>query len=976
MKKEEGSHIEKSSLLARWKNRSKKPETKGISKVADGVSIPLSYGQQRLWFLQQLFPKNPFYNYTELYRLKGKLNEEALLNSLKLVYEQHDILRSNYRLESGKTHIVINPDTDLDISRYDKSNLSPDEAEEAAMQIALKDSQTVFKLSEGSLLKASLIKLTEDDHILILSMHHIITDKWSMGVLRHQLSTYYRAFCNGDHPQSVKTEIQYRDYAYWQRKKGVDQPQLDYWKSKLAGDIPFLNLPTDFQRKIKPSFEGSFHEQHYSKEFSGELLELCKKIDATPYVVMLSVFYTLLFRYTEQEDLLIGTPISSRDQVALEDLIGFFNDTVVLRTKLSHNISFLDLVKSVKQTTLEAFSNKDVPFDILVKELNPERSLSINPFFQTMFLYHSVPEAESFGEELELSHSPLDGGVSKFDLTLYISENKGVLSSIFEYSTDLFESSTISLMHEHFKLLLEGILKDTNGPISGIPMLSEKEKELYTTSLDGVFAKNKGIHHYIEEQAKKHPQKTALVFGDKEISYEELNKKADTIAFSLMKKGVKRKDIIGLCIERSAEMVLGLLGILKAGAAYLPVDPAYPSERIDYILNDAKAYILLTQDSLLSSLESSHIQTFSIEECVDNKKANKKELPQTKDTDPAYVIYTSGSTGKPKGVPVSHRNIVNSTLSRTGFYGSDPESFLLMSSISFDSSKAGLFWTLCSGGCLVISEDRMEQDTDRIAEVISKHKVSHTLMLPSLYSTILSYGDPERLSSLTTVMVAGESCPASLVSEHFERLPQTALYNEYGPTEATVWCIAHRIREKDAKTSIPIGKAVANAEIYILNELLERVPYGAVGELYIGGIGLAKGYLHKPELSSQVFIPNPFEASSSERIYKTGDLVRYNSEGNIEFLGRKDQQVKVRGYRIELDEIEQHILRFESVEQAIVLIENNRKMPDPEKLGEHTTEDLVAILQKYLTEEEINDVLGAYENLDAEEKIAVLDRLS
>ena len=926
MEKEKELHNGKASLLSQWKSKNKtEASSSKIPKAPEDAVIPLSHGQRRLWFLQQLYPDSPFYNYSERYVFEGKLNVERLIQALELVCNNHDILRSTYHMEDGELFLKVASKANIKVTTHDFSALSEEEVDETAHKVLLSDSQYSFDLSQHPLILVSVIKLHETKHILLLTLHHISTDKWSMGVLRKEWASYYNKLGSNATLERLNPNIQYSDFTYWQQNQEVDANQLNYWKDKLSGDIPLINLPVDFPKPAEPSFRGGASTtQFFSKELSASMLDLAKQLEVTPYVLMLSVYYVLLFRYSGQKDILIGSPVASRDQTELENLIGFFNDTLVLRTDLAPNLPFNELVKQVKQTTLDAFSNKDVPFDTLVKELKQERSLSINPFFQVMFLYHAVPDTPSFGADLSLHHGFFDAGVSKFDLTLYISEEDGILSSTFEYTSDLFKASSIDRFQEHFKNLLEGILNDQSQSISEIPLLTEKENQFFNaqnSKLENPFDNYSGIHDIINDIGLQYPNRTAISYLDGQMTYEELNSRATVLAKTILTKTQSRNEIVGLCIERSLDMIVGMLAILKAGCAYLPIDPKYPEQRIDFMLNDADVKVVLTQSKLNQLFASSDSHLVTVDDILDSDANSDLDLPSVKESDLAYMIYTSGSTGKPKGVPITHKNIINSTGGRLQFYDKNPEAFLLMSSISFDSSKAGIFWTLCTGGNLVIAENRIEQDIARIEEIIFENKVTHTLMLPSLYKLILEHGHTSNLKSLETVMVAGEACPPLVCAAHFEKFDAVALYNEYGPTEATVWCIAHKVEKADATGTIPLGRPVANAAIYLLNESLNLAPVGAVAEIYVGGVGLAGAYYNRPDLTSKAYVQSPFGNSPEDKLYKTGDLARYRPDGTIEFFGRADEQVKIRGYRIELDEIERAIEEYESAKQAVVIVE-------------------------------------------------------
>ncbi len=971
----------KKSLLDQWKIKNKKGDHvySSIAKMPEDTVIPLSNGQKRLWSLQQLHPNNPFYNYSESYTLKGHLIAEHLIKAIQLIYEEHDILRSTYRFINGQVVQQIDSKATLNVLKHDLSSLPKSEVKGELQRMVLSDASTSFSLAKGPIMKASLIKLQETEHILQLTLHHIATDKWSMGILRNQLTKFYDSLCEGHSVVTDSLKIQYADYAYWQFNLKVDEKKIAFWEDKLSGEIPLLDIPKDYVRPFTPSFEGAFHVQKFSSPLSTAILELSKKLSITAYVLMLSVYYVLLYRYSGQKDILIGSPISNRDQKELEDLIGFFNETVVFRTKLSSSMSFAELVSEVRKNTLEAFSNKNVPFDVLVKRLNPERTLNINPFFQVMFLYHTVPRAPTFESDLELSHSTFDAGVSKFDLTLYISEDNGMLSSTFEYAADLFRPSTIERFQAYFRLLLEGVVANPERSIAEIPMMGTAELALISSQKPiekQLFSKFTAIHDIIEEVSKNKPKSTALSFQNESLTYEELNRKSALIARNLLRKIQKGNRVVGLCLERSVDMIVGVLAILKAGCAYLPIDPEYPSKRIGFMIEDAEVNLILTQNSLISFFDQFDLGIANVDSEEMRLSTEETELPIVVSNYLAYIIYTSGSSGQPKGVPITHKNLIDSTQSRLEYYPENPSVFLLMSSLSFDSSIAGIFWTLCTGGTLIISEKRLEQDMDGLESVIYKNKVSHTLMLPTLYSLLLKQSTSKRLESLTTVMVAGEACLVSLAKEHFKLLPTVNLYNEYGPTETTVWCTVHKISKNDLNSSIPIGKSVTNARIYILGQDLNIIPFGAIGEIYVGGTGLTSGYLNRSELTDTVFITNPFTYGANEKIYKTGDLGRYRTDGCIEFLGRVDQQVKIRGHRIELDEVENSILEYGHTEKVAITIE---EIGDENKIDVSATpevEELTVLLRHYLNEDEVDELLTSIESLNRAQREHLLQKIS
>ena len=960
-----------SSLLSKWKNREDKvPVAPIITKAPDDATIPLSSGQQRIWFLQQLYPDNPFYNYSESLAFEGSLNVDHLKISIQQLFLDNEILRSFYPVLDGRPVLKVSNNLS-DVRELDFSDFTDDKASAEIDKIMREQSASVFNLASSGLVKVSLLKRNAKSFILFFTIHHIIIDEWSMGILKEQLGSNYRKLSEGLNLENQSSIVRFSDYAYWERNKNIDTVQLDYWKGILSDEIPILNLQTDYNRPVTPAFKGKQYTHYLSAKRSSHILALTKKLETTPFVFLLTVYYILLQRYSGQEDILVGTPVSNRSVKSLENILGFFIDTVVLRNKVDTSLSFSELVKIVKKNTLDAFANKEVPFDALVKELKVERSLAINPFFQVMFLYHPETKTPSFGDKVRLAEqAEFDTEVAKFDLTLSISESEGLLALTFEYDTNLFEESTIARFLEHYQVLLNGITENPEVSIGKLPLLTENEKDFFLekpTSYSNQFSSYNAIHHVMEDVCKTFAQNTAVSYKNQSLTYEELDSKASKLALSILKKTKKRNEIVGLCVDKSVDMIVGLLAILKAGCAYLPIDPKYPLERLSFILEDAHCDIIVTHSTLNALFEDSDNEIIAVDHMDQAAIASAVEMPKVNEEDIAYVIYTSGSTGKPKGVPISHKNIINSTAGRLAFYPNNPDAFLLMSSISFDSSKAGIFWTLCTGGNLIITENRIEQDISKIETLIEKHAVTHTLMLPSLYKLFLEHGTPSKLGSLNTVMVAGEACFRSLCDMHFDRLPNVNLYNEYGPTEATVWCIAHQIEKSDNSGIIPIGKAVADAKAYLLDKNLKLVPYGAVGEIYIGGPGLAKGYINRAELSERAFITNPYGIGSAEKIYKTGDLGRFRSDGAIEFLGRADHQVKIRGFRVELDEIEKAISINNSVTNVVVMVEESREAIDMIDIGDLSdSKALVTILKQHLSNTELNELLNAVEFLKTE----------
>ena len=954
----------KASLLDRWLSLNKAQDTKaGITRLPDGQNAPLSSGQQKLWFLQQLYPENPFYNYTEAYRFNGKLDTGNLVKSFRLVAERHDILRTTVSISNGEAIQVVAGTATVEINQGDWKG-------QDIQDLIAKESSRPFDLKAGPLTRLSLIRMAEDDYLAIITMHHIITDEWSLSILLDEWAAFYETLQQGKSPAKEALPVQYADFSHWQKAQTVDNTHLEYWRQKLQGKLPVLNLPSDRTRPAIPSFEGGFCTQLLPGNLSERLKGLSKQTNTTMFVFLLAAYKVLLYRYSGQGDILVGTPFNGRDQVSLEKLIGYFIDTLVLRSDLSGDIRFIDLLAQVRQTSLDAFSHKNIPFETLVKELKPERYMSSNPLFQVMFVYHKAPSLPAFGPDLGVERVPFHPSSAKFDLTLHISEEQGQLSATFEYAKDLFEHNTIERMQGHLKTLLEGIVANPEATIADLPLLTPPERHQILTEWNSVTAPIDGstlVHQMFEQHVSKTPDNTAVVFQGQQLTYKQLNEKSNSVASYLLEKGAGTNTLVGLYTERSLELIVGILGILKAGCAYLPLDPEYPAERTDFMVQDAGVPVILTQGHLTSHLSDSKIPLLTFEKATAQtcQSPHAFSVEVSKD-DTAYVIYTSGSTGQPKGVPISHDNLRLSTLARLAYYPEAPKSFLLLSSFAFDSSVAGIFWTLSTGGRLVLSEKHIEQDINEVANLIAANNVTHTLMLPSLYTLLLQHAKVESLSSLQSVIVAGEACMPSLCALHNDTLENVGLYNEYGPTEATVWCTVHKVRKEDASGPVPIGRPIANAQVYILDEKLQPVPAGVAGELYVAGAGLARGYLNRPDFSAARFIANPFSDLPGGKMYKTGDLARFRGDGLIEFLGRADDQVKIRGFRIELSEIKETLKQLEGVRDATVLL---HKAPGAPLLDNQETADtgqLVACMQGLETDKAVG-LLKSVETLSESE---------
>ncbi|MFK7808451.1 MAG: amino acid adenylation domain-containing protein [Saprospiraceae bacterium] len=929
----------KPSLLAQWKKKKQQKGTTAasISPRPQDKPIPLSRGQKRLWFLQQLHPQSSFYQYGHCYKIQGKLDKEILTNSFQQLIERHEILRSNYKGTDEGVFMTIQTSFKFEIETFNLSDFTETEQQQKAESIKTTFAKQTFDLKNDLLLRVALVQFSENVYTLLLSIHHIIGDRTSLLVMNEELFSFYENLKNEKDSSLSTLDIQYPDYTFWQNAQTTKTEDINYWTEQLSGELPLLSLPHDFHRPKNASFEGANHSRILPEKLSTDLQRLTKELQTTPYVLLLAAFKVLLFRYTSQSDLLIGSPFDNRDKRALEKLVGFFNETLVLRTQLSPEWTFSELVQNLKKTTLDALAHKSMPFDELVKTIQPERYGSANPIFQVMFLYNKAASINTQVSDFQIEEQTLDIGVSKFDITLFATDKPKHLELTMEYATDLFQEKTIAQLLRHLENILTSVVTQKDLAVAKIAMLEESETKLITEEWNNTSWEQPSydsIHQRIDEMALQFPNQTAVTFGTDSIAYATLKDRSDQLASVLLEKQKDALKPIGLYTERSINMIVGILAILKTGAPYLPLDPNYPKERISYMLEDAGVELVLSQDDLLEQLGDDTITKVSIEEHLEKNITISTRFPDVTPQHNAYIIYTSGSTGKPKGVPIKHRNLLHSTFARFSFYPENPKAFLLLSSFSFDSSIVGIFWTLASGGKLVLPPKRIEQDLAQLSNIMETEQVSHTLLLPSLYNTILDHAPTEKLKSLRNVMVAGEACPSSLSNNHFTKLPNTQLYNEYGPTEASVWCIAHQITGEE-KDFVPIGKAIPNTSAFILDAQLQVVPLGVSGELYIGGAGLSEGYLNRPELTAQKFLPSPFDPS--KKIYKTGDLARFHNNGMIEFLGRADHQVKIRGFRVELEEIQEKIMTQQGVTEALVVVYQDSDTSTSKKIIAYVT---------------------------------------
>jgi amino acid adenylation domain-containing protein len=900
-------------------------EMPSIEPASREGGLPLSFAQQRLWFLDQLSPGNLFYNIPLAVHLEGELDVEALKRTLNEVVQRHEVLRTTFDSVDGKPVQLVAPELEIPVPVEELVQLTETEQEAAVRRLAKDEAQELFDLTTGPLLRARLLCLGEEEHVLLLTMHHIISDGWSMGVFLREVAQTYTAFEAGDPSPLPELPIQYADFARWQREwlQGeVLETQLSYWKDQLGDSPPMLELPTDHPRPAVQTSRGATQSLTIPRQLAQALKALGREEGATLFMTLLTAYQTLLYRYTGQRDISVGTPIANRNRPEVEDLIGFFVNTLVMRTDLSGDPTFRELLRRVREKAVEAYAYQDLPFETLVEGLRPERDLSHTPLFQTMFILDTPAVEHLQLPNLTLSPIETHSGAATFDLTLSITDLPEGLGGYVEYNTDLFERETIERMIGHLRTLLEAIVVNPDQRIAELPLLTEAERDLMLFEWNATareFPREQCIHQLFEAKAETQPGAPALVFEGSTLTYADLNRRANQLAHHLQKSGVGPETLVAVSTLRSPEMVVGVLGALKAGGAYLPLDPTYPEERLAFMLEDSQAAVLLTQRHLrehVSRFAPPTIHTIVLDTAWDTIAGEPEHNPES-DVTPdnlAYVIYTSGSTGRPKGTMLRHRGLCNLTdVQRRAFgiRGEGGSRILQFSPLSFDASVWETFMALRNGATLCLARQETLASGRDLVQLMADEEVTNATLPPSVLSVL----PKEALPDLETVISAGEACTAELVARW---APGRQFVNAYGPTETTV-CASMHVCDENDPDSPPIGHPIDNTQLYVLDQTLQPVPIGTPGELVVGGVSLARGYLGRPELTAESFIPDSFSGERGARLYRTGDLVRYRPGGTVEYLGRIDHQVKVRGFRIELGEIESVLDRHAHVQDSVVV---------------------------------------------------------
>ena len=891
-----------------------------IVRVSRGQDLPLSFAQMRLWLLNQLEPETAAYNLQSKFILSGELNFAALEQTLSEIVRRHEALRTYFETVGGQPVQKIATPEPFRVSVVDLEALTDAEWIREAERIVAQDGKHPFDLRKAPLLRATLLKRTPLDHVLIFNVHHIVFDEWSLGVFQHELTELYAAFLLNQQPRLPELAVQYADYSVWQRnwlQGEMLQTQMEYWKEKLKGRLPILELPTDRPRPNIQTHNGTTASLLLSVALTEKLNMLSRREGVTLFITLMSAFQVLLLRYTGQEDLLVGAPVANRNRAEIEGLIGFFINTLVMRNDLSGDPTFQQLMKRVQDTALGAYAHQDMPFEKLVQELNPERDLSRSPILQVLFSFLNTKTEPVTFPGLEVTRIKAEGSEAKVDLSLYAIEVREGISCTFEYNSDLFDADRIRRMLQHLQVLVEEIVRDPGRRLSELEMLTPAERRhlIVDCNQTGVdFADAKTLHELFELQTQRTPDAVAVEFEGDRLSYRELNERTNQLARHLKSLGVGRDTLVGVLHERSLNMMVALLGILKAGGAYVPLDPSFPEDRLSYMVENSAMRVLVTQSSLDGLLPARPRSVVRMD--VDWPRISRLDASHMPDSEVrpnhlAYVLYTSGSTGKPKGVEIEHSAIVNLLLSmrrEPGFQATD--TLLAVTTLSFDIAGLELFLPLISGGRVVIASREDTHDPARLMTRMEESRCTVMQATPTMWRALIHAG--WNGSSSLKILCGGEGLPPDLAEKL--KLRCCELWNMYGPTETTVWSTICKVDSLNGTVSI--GQPISNTEVFVLDTNLNLQPIGISGELYIGGAGVARGYLNRQELTSERFIASPFRQNA--RLYRTGDLVRWLPDGTLECQGRVDNQVKIRGFRIELDEVEAVLSRHPGVRHCVV----------------------------------------------------------
>jgi len=879
--------------------------------------IPLSHGQQRLWLLDRLKPGNVAYNESNFMRLRYAVDAGVLKRVLNEIVRRHEVLRTGFPTVDEEPVQQVAAELALELPVRDLRQLPVFEREGEALRQAANDARMPFDITQPPLLRATLYRLAEDDHILALTLHHLVCDGWSMGVMTVELSVLYWGFLRGEPSALPELALQYGDFALWQRQSGALPKQVAYWRQQLA-ELPLLELPADRPRPAEFTFHGAREPLSIEGPLVGALLQVCKREGATLFMLLLGAFYCLLHRYTGADDLRVGSPIAGRSRSELEPLIGFFVNTLLLRTDLGGDPPFLEVLRRTKETTWAALAHQELSFEQILQELNPPRDKSRNPLFQFAFQLFQAPHADGLQRETLLPFVPLATGICKFDLNLELIRTSTDVRGHVEYNIDLFESARMERLVRHYLRLLEGIAVDPEQRLSQLPLFDAAEaSQLLEQDNDTAadFAAESSVPQVFDRIAKVHADMLAVACGDSTQTYRQLAEQSRRIANLLQHNGVKHGEPVGVFFDRGVELPAVLLAVLRVGAAYVPLDPGYPAQRLAWMVADSGARVVLCQRGLMQAFDAP-VRTLAIDDLTSEPEQPAVEAAPD---DLAYMIYTSGTTGLPKGVAVSHRNVLR-TVTGTPSLGLGPaRKVLQFAPFSFDASTFEIWGPLLNGGLLVVHPPGLPT-MESLGRFIREQRVDTAFLTTGLFRQLIE-ACPNELRGVSVLLTGGEAMPLATARAAWKALPRTRLFNMYGPTECTTFATAFEIVDPDdLGASVPIGRPLTNTTAYVLDANGQLVPIGIPGELHLGGMGVAQGYWQRPELTAQRFIKDRFVSRPGARLYRTGDIVERREDGNLLFIGRRDRQVKLNGYRIELAEVEAALERHPAVSCAAVVV--------------------------------------------------------